>query len=165
MDFYFSAKGRICRKDFWLKYVLVMLGVYVVFALVIGGLGAVLAQSGSVEAVGLLGLVALPIYIAMIWVYVCVSAKRFHDRNMSGWWALWFILISLAPSAIQFGAMAAMGPEASAPIVILAGLLALVIAIAQIVILGFLPGTKGPNQYGPDPLDPNAAASAEEVFS
>lgn len=164
-EFFFSAKGRISRKQFWLNFVLPMLGVYLVVAIVVGGLMAVAGGGDNPAILGLVGLIALPVYIGVVWASVCVGSKRFHDRNMSGWWVLWFMLIGIAIVVLQQGAILVMGPEAGAIVILLLSLVSLIASIAQLVILGFLPGTKGPNQYGPDPLDPNAAASAEEVFS
>jgi uncharacterized membrane protein YhaH (DUF805 family) len=40
------------------------------------------------------------------------------------------------------------------------GLVMLVYSIYMLVVLGFLKGTAGPNQYGPDPLGGTAAATA-----
>lgn len=41
-----------------------------------------------------------------------------------------------------------------------ASLVILVWGIYLLVVLGFLKGTTGPNQYGPDPLGDTAAATA-----
>ncbi len=167
MQFLFSAKGRISRKQFWLNFVLPLLGVYLVVIVVIGGLlAATGALSGDPNPImlGLAGLIALPIYIAVVWASVCVGSKRFHDRNMSGWWVLWFMLISVGIAVVQYGSIGLMGAQAAGIIVMICGLASFVVSIAQLVILGFLPGTKGPNQYGADPLDPTGAASAEDVF-
>lgn len=59
--------------------------------------------------------------LMIVWMGVCLYAKRCHDLDKSAW----FVLTLLIP-------------------------------IANLVIylyLLFAPGTKGANQYGPDPLD------------
>ena len=61
------------------------------------------------------------IALAILYPSLAVAAKRFHDRDKSGWW----ILILFIP-IIGF--------------------------IWYLVELGFLPGTPGPNRFGPDPL-------------
>ena len=46
-----------------------------------------------IGAVGLLGedlagILFIPMYVAWIWIGLANSAKRWHDRNKSGWWSL-----------------------------------------------------------------------------
>lgn len=159
MDFYFSAKGRVSRKDYWLRFVLPVLGVYIVAVLVIGGLAAVLGDAGAIAL-----LLAVPVYVGVVWASICVAAKRFHDRNWSGWWVLYFILIGLGIVAVQYGAIFLFGDNPiGAILALVAGLASLGVGIWQLVLLGFLPGDKGPNQYGPDPLDPNGGTA--ETFA
>ena len=55
-----------------------------------------------------------------------VTVRRLHDRDMSGWWYLGYLVASFIP-LLNFIAM-----------------------IAFLVIM-FLDGTPGPNRYGPDP--------------
>lgn len=159
MDFYFSAKGRVSRKDYWLRFVLPLIGVYIVAVVVIGGLAVALGEAGAFTLI-----LAIPVYIAIVWASICVAAKRFHDRNWSGWWVLYFILISLAITVVQYGAMYLLGAEGLGSIIaMICGLASIAVAIWQLVLLGFLPGDKGPNQYGSDPLDPNGGTA--ETFS
>lgn len=159
MDFYFSAKGRVSRKDYWLRFVLPVLGVYIVAVLVIGGLAAVLGDAGAIAF-----LLAVPVYVGVVWASICVAAKRFHDRNWSGWWVLYFMLIGLGIVAVQYGAIFLFGDNPiGAILALVAGLASLGVGIWQLVLLGFLPGDKGPNQYGPDPLDPNGGTA--ETFA
>ena len=66
---------------------------------------------------------AFPFYIATI----PVTVRRLHDRNMSGWWILWFPLLSMLP------------------------FVGWIVPWIQLVILWLLDGTPGPNLYGPDP--------------
>ena len=168
MSFLFSAKGRISRKQFWLNFVLPLIGIYLVVVVVAGALFGFsgVAAGGEPNPIifGVIGLIAIPLYIAIVWASICVSAKRFHDRNMSGWWVLWFFLIGLAVAAAQYGAIMALGPDVGGMIAMVATVISMILSLVQLVILGFLPGTKGPNKYGADPRDPTGAASAEEVF-
>ena len=59
--------------------------------------------------------------LASIYLALALYAKRWHDRDKSGWWSL-------------------------------IGLVPFIGAIWILVELGILEGTRGPNQYGPDPL-------------
>jgi len=71
----FGLRGRVPRKIFWLYGVLLplALGVYVHALLAIAGVRGVVIE-------GLLNGV-------LWWSALAVSAKRWHDRDKSGWWA------------------------------------------------------------------------------
>lgn len=160
IDFYFQAKGRVSRKQFWLKFFLPYLAVSLAAGVVKGLLDAIepiagVAWNGAITFVG-------------TYASVCVYAKRFHDRNMSGWWALWFMLLIGVPAAtgfISYFVPGTFGPNALGMTAMAAFTFAGLAALVQLVIVGLLPGTKGPNKYGADPLDPNGVESVEDVFS
>jgi uncharacterized membrane protein YhaH (DUF805 family) len=73
-------------------------------------------------------------HLAFDVVFLWLAARRFHDQDRPGW-------LALVPTGIA--AAAALGLR-------LPGALALLIVLALLVAL-FLPGTIGPNRYGPDP--------------
>ena len=133
---YVDFQGRSRRSEYWWVVLLHIL----VFA-VLGGLAVGLGadyQTGEFSAMGgllfgLLGLYALAIIIPNIALLV----RRLHDINQTGWIALALYVAAVIP---------------------VIGLLA---SIAQIVI-GCIPGTVGPNKYGPDPKNP--AAGTAETF-
>jgi uncharacterized membrane protein YhaH (DUF805 family) len=142
---YAEFSGRSRRMEYW-SFALLIFVVYLVCAAVMIGGGLDLAAmtnpqlAGEMPApgplfyigAGLLVLFLLASFIPMIAVVI----RRLHDRNMSGWWYLGVIVASMIP---------------------LVGILA---SLAFMVLM-FLPGTPGPNKYGPDPKDPSGA----EVFS
>jgi len=66
-------------------------------------------------------------------IFLWLAARRFQDQDRPGW-------IALAPSAFLFVVLLVPLP----PPIALLGLIAFVIVL-------FLPGTIGPNRYGPDP--------------
>jgi uncharacterized membrane protein YhaH (DUF805 family) len=76
---YLSLDGRIGRQTFWIG-ILVLLGISIVLAVIDGVLGT-MTQSG----IGILGMI-----FAVISIYpaIMLYAKRWHDRNKSGWWTL-----------------------------------------------------------------------------
>lgn len=78
---YLSLQGRIDRRCFWLRGVLALLIVGVVLGMLleIAGLASELAEGAA--------------NLLLAWPLVAVSAKRWHDRNRSGWW----VLIMLIP--------------------------------------------------------------------
>jgi uncharacterized membrane protein YhaH (DUF805 family) len=106
-----SFDGRINRQPFWIGSLVLSVASLVVSFVV----AAIFGQ-------GMFGsLLQFIVALAILYPSVAIAAKRFHDRDKSGWW----ILIVLIPFI---------------------GL------IWYIVELGFLPGTPGPNRFGPDPL-------------
>ena len=108
MHLFFQFDGRINRAKLWLGIVILV----VVEAIV----SAIFARGDS----GLLGIGSL-ISLALLWPWLAVSIKRWHDRDKSGWW-------------------------------VLIGLIPIIGWIWAFIELGILEGTRGPNQYGPDPL-------------
>jgi uncharacterized membrane protein YhaH (DUF805 family) len=91
----------------------------------------------SFGVLGIIGLIVLIVwFLAALIPGIAVTVRRLHDREMSGWWYLGFIVLSLIP------------------------LVGIIASIAMIVILA-LEGTDGPNKYGPDPKDPAGAAVFE----
>ncbi|MEM9501763.1 MAG: DUF805 domain-containing protein [Pseudomonadota bacterium] len=144
---YFDFQGRSRRMEFWMFQLLNLC----VAILVVGSAialaptasdGNLYSGDGAFEASGgfesnladspmsmlLFGLYGIYVLAAVI-PSIAVTIRRFHDRDMSGWWYLGFIVASLIP------------------------LLGLIAGIALIVIM-FLPGTSGSNRFGPDPKDP-----------
>jgi len=79
----FSFKERINRKTYWLS----MLGLMVAaFVLILG-----IAFAGLNEQS--FGVAMVVIYIPLMWVSFALQAKRWHDRDKSGW----FVLVSFIP--------------------------------------------------------------------
>jgi uncharacterized membrane protein YhaH (DUF805 family) len=108
-----SFDGRINRAKFWAA-IGVMLAIAIVLSIIDGLLGLTMGTSGLGVLSGIWSLIS-------IYVGIAVYAKRWHDRDKSGWWTL----IVLVP---------------------------FIGGIWLLVECGFLPGTPGPNRYGPDPL-------------
>ncbi len=141
---YADFKGRSRRKEYWSFTLLVVIVYVVLMALMLAGGFPMAAMTNPEMAAGsmgegpgvlfwlgagLLGLFVLAIIIPAIAVVV----RRLHDRDMSGWWYLGAIVASMIP---------------------VVGFLA---SIALLVLM-CLPGTPGPNRFGPDPKDPSSAA-------
>lgn len=146
---YADFKGRSRRMEYWMFAVLnfivsIVLAGPFYFAFVGAAMSADPAMGGSDEAlaqaimggVGTLGTIGIGLYglyvLAVIIPSIAVTVRRLHDRDMSGWWYLGFILASFIP------------------------FLGIIAGIAFLVLM-FLPGTPGPNRFGPDPKDPSNA--------
>lgn len=130
---YRSFEGRASRSEFW-WFALFMLLINVAVNLVSGFLP-------SAAGNGLSALVSLVFLLPNIGV----TARRLHDRNLSGWWQLAPIVPAIPLLAMLFTMSVA---EAA---LVLVCLLAAAAGIWLFVML-ILPGTPGPNRFGPDPL-------------
>lgn len=116
-----------------------------------GGAGA--AGAGVMGMVATLGIFALFFGLVVLVFFVpnlAVSARRLHDQDRSGWWQLIYWvpwLIGIAISVINLGSqstgLAGIG-------LIMSGLQ--LVGLIVLIVFYCLPGTPGPNQYGPDPL-------------
>ena len=143
----FSFSGRINRKPWWLTNLAIGVIVFVVMVAVMMMAGGALLSQDPAAMVGALGGVAIVLVIViipLIWIWLALGAKRLHDRNKSAWWLL---ILWVLPLVLQYigGMIDSVG--------FIFGLAGFAISIWAIVELGFLRGTVGPNQYGPDPLE------------
>ena len=147
---YAQFAGRAPRAEywwFWLGYMLV----YVVIQ--------ILVRASAIF--GLLDLLFLGLVVPMI----AVAVRRMHDTDRSGWWVVAPIVPYLVGFALilprlfqsdgnppDFGSL---GPG------IVFFFIGFVLALT-VFIFSVLPGTQGPNRYGPDPYDED---NLEEVFA
>jgi uncharacterized membrane protein YhaH (DUF805 family) len=148
---YADFSGRSRRKEFWMFQLLALLVAIAIYALILSGGGyqmltASSAVDGTISEAQLNEMSPGPLFwggiiLAVLWVLaafipsLAVTVRRLHDRNMSGWYLLGFIVAVFILSMIP----------------LIGVLLALLLEIGYIVVLA-LPGTPGPNKYGPDPL-------------
>jgi uncharacterized membrane protein YhaH (DUF805 family) len=91
---YFSPKGRIGRFTFFLKGVLVLIGVYVLLGVILGLISSLLTNPGDLEQINnitypIIGFSMIP----FLWIWFMLLTKRLHDLNRSGW----NILVVLIP--------------------------------------------------------------------
>ena len=140
---YCSFKGRASRSEFW-WFALFMLLINVAVNLVSGFLP-------SAAGNGLSALVSL----AFILPNIGVTARRLHDRNLSGWWQL----APIVPTILLLAMIFTMSVAETA--LVLLSLLAVAVAIWFLIML-ILPGTPGPNRFGPDPLRSAPRAALNE---
>ena len=138
---YLSADGRIGRQDFWMG----ILGFFVV-GLVLGLI--FLALFGPLSYVTRI----LNFIVQLVFAYPAYNlmAKRFQDRDRPPMFAAIVIGVSILLNLI--GLFFADPMAMTGFIGTIFGLIWLVIGIWILVELGFLRGTVGQNQYGPDPV-------------
>jgi uncharacterized membrane protein YhaH (DUF805 family) len=133
---YATFSGRASRSECWwfqLFYWLVLIGLGILAALAAGSDG----QDGPSSMLIAVGIIAGLFALAMLLPQLSLTVRRFHDRNISGWWYLALFIANLIPY-----------------LNVVAGLAILVITVLR--------GTEGPNRFGPDPLRPEMRA---EVFA
>ncbi|MGB1149083.1 MAG: DUF805 domain-containing protein, partial [Alphaproteobacteria bacterium] len=136
----FSFQGRMSRSEYWLRYVVPLLLLYVgllvlllVISLVFGVVQSLTTASsfeqagpefGALQIVGVVAMI-LTVFaasIAFLWAGIASAVKRLHDCNRTGW----FYLLVFIPG---------IGP------------------LVMLIWLGFIRGTVGENKFGPDPND------------
>ncbi|MGM4931432.1 DUF805 domain-containing protein [Tardiphaga sp. 619_E2_N8_5] len=148
----FSFTGRINRGKYWLA-ILIYLVIWIAFiaaaVMWLGGFDTDRLFS-MVGAAILLWLAAIVLIVAGTWSGIATGIKRLHDREKSGWWILAFWL---GPSVLS-----GIGSTSSASTSFVFHIASFAVTIWAIVELGFLRGTAGPNEYGPDPLAALATA-------
>jgi uncharacterized membrane protein YhaH (DUF805 family) len=138
---YVDFAGRSRRLEFWAFALFVGL-VYLILGMVLLGSGLsinTVIERGEDSASSLVSLMlgGSGVLLSIWWLVtlvpsIAVTVRRLHDRDLSGWWYL---------AAIVAGAIPLLN--------VLSGLALLVVLL--------LPGTPGPNRFGPDPKDPTGA--------
>jgi uncharacterized membrane protein YhaH (DUF805 family) len=78
---FFSLRGRLSRRQFWLYGVLTLLGL-AMLAHALLDIARVRAPTAD-----------LIVNLLLVWPALAVSVKRWHDRDRSGWW----VLVNLVP--------------------------------------------------------------------
>ncbi len=153
---YADFSGRSQRKEFWMFQLLnvIVTAVFLgpIYKVMIGDMMSQMAvgQDGTYSAAASTGFqfgnhpIALVFAaIGVIWALfvlipgIAVTVRRLHDRDMSGWWYLGFVVLAMIP------------------------LIGLVASIAFIVVM-CLEGTKGTNRFG---ADPKGGGTSPEVFN
>jgi uncharacterized membrane protein YhaH (DUF805 family) len=169
---YAQFGGRARRKEFWMWVLFYLLVTAVLTTLDswlgLGGGGSSYgpgAQSGpgmmsygagaSVHGGLLTGLFALAVLIPNL----AVAVRRLHDTDRSGWW----LLLMVVPYGLGFVLMLSALAGGMLSLIALGSISFLVGAIGAIVLIVFycLPGTSGPNRFGPDPLEDTPEHLAE----
>ncbi len=128
---YANFQGRAARSEYWFFALFVFIVAAILTALLFA---TVDFNTQQVSGLGYVIIAILAVfYLAILIPSIAVAVRRLHDRNMSGWWYLGFIVLSAIP------------------------FVGVVASIAMLVIF-CLKGTDGDNRFGPDPLRPAARA-------
>jgi uncharacterized membrane protein YhaH (DUF805 family) len=146
---WFSFSGRMDRFQYWRYTIATMVASVVVVGLdfLLSFIVAETANDLVTPVVGGLSLIPTVSYFA-------AAVRRVHDRNKNAAWAV--LYTAPGPALLQLGSYANTiegQPHLGSQLIELAGF---GFVVWWIVALGMLPGTRGPNRYGPDPARPMA---------
>jgi uncharacterized membrane protein YhaH (DUF805 family) len=140
---FFSLEGRAARSNWWIWGVIGITIASVVARFIAGLIDMML---GTVIDPGI-GILTTIVNLALFYPAVCISGKRWHDRNKSAWWnLLWLIPALLAGPLVIISLTASPGLAHWVLMILFIGV------IWTLVECGFLRGTVGENRFGPDPL-------------
>lgn len=170
---YTTTEGRVGRQQFWIG-ALILVAINIVISLLIFpliGLGmpniALLtttsdsvAISAALEAaIRTSAWASLVLYVIMAYPYYALSIKRRHDKDNAGldvliYLGLTFVMLLLQALGLGMTMTDMGGIMVPTPSMLLSiiGIVLGLYGLYLLVVLGFLKGTTGPNQFGPDPL-------------
>lgn len=130
---YATFSGRASRSEYWWFQLF-----YWIALIVVGILTVALTAVFDANEISLFIFIPIGLLVlAMLLPVIALQVRRFHDRDMSGWWYLGAVIVSNVP------------------------FVGILVWIAVFVI-SCLKGTDGPNRFGPDPLRPESTA---EIFA
>jgi uncharacterized membrane protein YhaH (DUF805 family) len=142
---YADFSGRSRRMEYWMFQLFNVIVIAVLAAFIIAGLpSGVFSDTAGLEAEALaeamqpgvllwVGFVLVGVWVLASFIPgLAVIVRRLHDRDLSGWWYLGLVLVQLIPIVGWIASLA-------------------------FFVVTVLPGTDGPNRFGPDPKDPSQA--------
>lgn len=142
---YAEFTGRSRRMEYWMFALLnvIVFGAVMILMFAAGGAQDAMTAVDPADPLAIYGWMfsGMGMVLALWWLAtlipnIALNVRRLHDRDMSGWWYLGFIVASFIPI-----------------VNIIAGIAYLVLMV--------LPGTPGPNRFGEDPK----GAGTPEVFA
>ncbi|MEJ2818121.1 DUF805 domain-containing protein [Caulobacter sp. CCG-8] len=146
---FFSFKGRLRRRDYWLCNLAlgVAIGV-IVFPLIIAL--KIQPEDPRFQAATLV----------FLWPSIAILVKRIHDRDKTGWMAANYWV----PSLVSMGLSFLSDPE-FAMWKVFVDIGTGMVGLWYLVEFGFMDGTHGKNAYGPSPKGVEPTETVAEVFS
>jgi uncharacterized membrane protein YhaH (DUF805 family) len=139
VDLFTGFHGRISRQPFWI-------GVAVLA--VVETVGQTVAHRIEGDRLGSI------VDLAFNYCEFALTLKRAHDRNLPTW-----LVAALFAASVILDFLTVVGVDTDLGDLNNPNLIAILLtipmtaaAIVLLIDLGFRPGTKGPNRFGPDPL-------------
>jgi uncharacterized membrane protein YhaH (DUF805 family) len=167
MNLYTNFSGRIGRQSWWIGTIILLVVAVIIsfFVMPLIGMSMMAGFDPTAGADAIPGMMRkaaiIQIVITAIFAYpaTALMKKRLNDRDRPAWyvyvfWAptvlnLLLGLTGLSHTMTDMGGMMMPQPSGLGWVVNIASL---AIGIWALVELGFLRGTQGPNQHGPDPV-------------
>ena len=99
-NLYLSLDGRTNRKPFWLAILALAVVTWILEFILFAAFGVSLIPNmdpnadpaaAAAAASAMMGKMMVPLGILtllLLWPSICLYAKRWHDRDKSGWWSL-----------------------------------------------------------------------------
>lgn len=145
----FSFNGRMRRSDWWIKGLLAGLAfglVWLPFKLIVGQAFPSLGGYG-LSIVAVLGFLLMAPFL---WVQTALCVKRGHDLNIPAWPIITYQVVGVGMSYAPYDLL--LPPDSvlfTEPAILTMGAVNIAISLIFLVLLGFIPGTRGPNRFGP----------------
>ena len=154
-----GLRGRIDRMRWGIASLVLIIPLLVLLKFVGWFNFEALSAATSRSAALVIGAFLAVTLLLIVFCLMALILRRLHDRNRRGWWLLLFppVPIVLASSVSAFADD--LGPTLSSAL----SAVVLMITIGALLELGALPGTPGPNQYGPDPLAKNSSSAGQSA--
>ncbi len=150
---YVNFRGRAQRSEFWW---------FVLFSIVVS---AILSMLASVARP--LEVLEFIFFLVVLLPSLAVTARRLHDTNRTAWWMLLYLIPILGFTVLVTLFLVVLGMDVLEPwetndvewgilgIIFLIWFLGSIAAWIVLLVFQIMPGTVGPNRYGPDPLRPD----------
>jgi uncharacterized membrane protein YhaH (DUF805 family) len=100
LQLFTSLEGRIPRKTFWLGFIVLMIVTWILELILFAVFGVSMmgnmdpnatpeaAAAAAAEQMSQMTLPLVILFLLLLWPSICLYAKRWHDRDKSGWWSL-----------------------------------------------------------------------------
>jgi uncharacterized membrane protein YhaH (DUF805 family) len=99
-NLYLNLEGRTNRQPFWLGLLAMIVATWVLEFILFGAFGVSVMPTvdpnadpaaAAAAASAMMSKMVVPmgiLWLIVIWPAICLYAKRWHDRDKSGWWSL-----------------------------------------------------------------------------
>lgn len=152
----FSADGRVRRRDWWLYSTMTIVLSGVLFFVLFFVLAVLGRAKPNDPMAPILGDLYFPVFC---WMMVCITAKRWHDRGKSGWFAgvgvalnvFYWVWINFIGELLKTGT----GRTINLFLSFFIALATMAYGVWVFIECGILDGTHGQNKYGPSPKGDN----------